>query len=89
MERLTHDQEIERARQAAPVLTRAFFRGECLKRLPGHVYGMSWTSVLLNSGNSTIKRIPLMDPYRGTQQLTEELFQDITSVDQLLSRLTH
>jgi len=87
MERLTLDQEIERARQAAPALTRAFFRGECLKRLPRQVYGMSWTSILLVSGNSTIKRIPLMDPYRGTQQLTQELFQDITSVDQLLSRL--
>ena len=89
MERLTLDHEIERARQAAPALTRAFFRGECLKRLPRQVYGMSWTSVLLDSGNSTIKRIPLMDPYRGTQQLTQELFQDITSVDQLLSRLAH
>jgi Pup amidohydrolase len=87
MERLTLDQEIEQARQTAPILTRAFFRGECLKRLPRQVYGMSWTSVLLDSGNSTIKRIPLMDPYRGTQQLTQELFQDITSVDQLLSRL--
>lgn len=88
IERLTLDEEIERARQAAPALTRAFFRGECLKRLPRQIYGMSWTSVLFNSGNSTIKRIPLMDPYRGTQQLTQELFQDITSVDQLLSRLT-
>jgi proteasome accessory factor A len=88
IERLTLDEEIERARQAAPSLTRAFFRGECLKRLPRQIYGMSWTSVLFNSGNSTIKRIPLMDPYRGTQQLTQELFQDITSVDQLLSRLT-
>ena len=89
MERLTLDLEIERARRAAPDHTRAYFRGECLKHLSRHVYGMSWTSVLLNSGTSTIKRIPLMDPYRGTQQLTEELFQDISSVDQLLSRLAH
>ena len=49
---------------------------------------MSWTSVLLEAGDGTIKRIPLMDPYRGTQSLTQELFQDIDSVDQLLSRLT-
>ena len=87
IERLTLEQEVERARQTAPAFTRAFFRGQCLKHLPGQVYGMSWTSVLLDSGNSTIKRIPLMDPYRGTQQLTQELFRDITSVDQLLSRL--
>lgn len=49
---------------------------------------MSWTSVMLESSDTTIKRIPLMDPFRGTQSLTQELLQDIDSVDQLLSRLT-
>ena len=87
MERLTHDEEIQRARQTAPTQTRAFFRGACLKRFPQQVYGMSWTSILLESSDGTITRIPLMDPYRGTQSLTQELFQDIDSVDQLLSRL--
>lgn len=87
IERLTHDEEIQRAKQTAPAQTRAFFRGACLQRFPHQVYGMSWTSILLESADSTIKRIPLMDPYRGTQSLTQELFQDIDSVDQLLSRL--
>jgi proteasome accessory factor A len=88
MERLTHDEEIQRAMCTAPAQTRAFFRGACLQRFPQQVYGMSWTSVLLESADTTIKRIPLMDPFRGTQSLTQELFQDIDSVDQLLSRLT-
>lgn len=87
IERLTHAEEIQRAQTQAPTQTRAFFRGACLDRFSGHVYGMSWTSVLFDSGNSTIKRIPLMDPYRGTQELTQELLQDISTVDQLLSRL--
>ncbi len=88
IERLTHDEEIQQAMHTPPRETRAFFRGACLQRFPQQVYGMSWTSVLLEAGDTTIKRIPLMDPYRGTQSLTEELFQDIDSVDQLLSRLT-
>ncbi|MEC4679940.1 MAG: proteasome accessory factor PafA2 family protein, partial [Nitrospirota bacterium] len=87
VERLTHTEEIQRAKQTAPAQTRAFFRGACLQRFPQQIYGMSWTSVLLETADSTIKRIPLMDPYRGTQSLTHELFQDIDSVDQLLSRL--
>ena len=87
IERLTHDEEVQRALQRAPIHTRAFFRGACLQHFPQQVYGMSWTSVLLESSDKTIKRIPLMDPYRGTQSLTQELFQDIDSVDQLLSRL--
>jgi len=88
IERLTHDEEIQRAMHTAPTQTRAFFRGACLQRFPQQVYGMSWTSVLLEAADTTIKRIPLMDPYRGTESLTQELFQDIDSVDQLLSRLT-
>ncbi len=88
IERLTHDEEIQRAMHIAPAQTRAFFRGACLQRFPQRVYGMSWTSVLLEAADKTIKRIPLMDPYRGTQSLTQELFQDINSVDQLLSRLS-
>ncbi len=87
IERLTHDEEIQRAMHTAPPHTRAYFRGACLKRFPQQVYGMSWSSVLLESSDSTITRIPLLDPYRGTQSLTQELFQDIDSVDQLLSRL--
>ena len=88
IERLTHDEEIQRAMNTAPTQTRAFFRGACLQRFPRQVYGMSWTSVMLESSDTTIKRIPLMDPFRGTQSLTQELLQDIDSVDQLLSRLT-
>ncbi|MDH5430196.1 MAG: proteasome accessory factor PafA2 family protein, partial [Nitrospirota bacterium] len=88
IERLTHAEEIQRAMSTAPTQTRAFFRGACLQRFPQQVYGMSWTSILLESTDTTIKRIPLMDPFRGTQSLTQELFQDIDSVDQLLSRLT-
>ncbi len=87
IERLTHDEEIQRAMHTAPTQTRAFFRGACLQRFPQQVYGMSWTSILLEAADTTIKRIPLMDPYRGTESLTQELFQDIDSVDQLLSRL--
>ena len=87
LERITHDEEISHARKTAPQLTRAYFRGACLNRFPRQIYGVSWTSVLLETGNRTIKRIPLLDPYRGTHQLTSELFQDIETVDQLLSRL--
>ncbi len=87
IERLTHTEEVQRAMDIAPTQTRAFFRGACLQRFPKQVYGMSWTSVLLAGTDAKIKRIPLMDPFRGTQSLTQELFQDIETVDQLLSRL--
>ena len=87
IDRLLQDEEIDRAEQEAPINTRAFFRGACLKRFPDHVYGMSWTSVLFDQGNDTIKRIPLMDPYRGTQALTQELLEGVSTVDELLRKL--
>ncbi|RMH09438.1 MAG: proteasome accessory factor PafA2 [Nitrospirae bacterium] len=87
IERLISDEEIARAEQAAPTKTRAYFRGACLRRFPRSVYGLSWTSVLLDVGNTTIKKIPLMDPYRGTYELTSELLEGVESAQQLLERL--
>jgi proteasome accessory factor A len=87
IEKVLCDDEIRRAEQNAPANTRAFFRGACLKTFSRNVYGMSWTSVLLDLGNSTIKKIPLLDPYRGTQALTSELLEGVTTADQLLARL--
>ena len=88
IERLLQDSDIEEAQKNPPINTRAFFRGTCLKRFAEKVYGMSWTSVLLDQGDSSIKRIPLMDPYRGTQVLTNDLLEGISTVDQLLAKLS-
>ena len=88
IERVLQDEDIERAEQHAPTGTRAYFRGACLEKFPTSIYGVSWTSVLVDSGNTTIKRIPLMDPMRGTRELTGELLEGVTTADQLLDRLS-
>jgi proteasome accessory factor A len=88
IERLLHDAEIDRAVQAPPFGTRAYFRGQCLKRFPKEVYAASWTSVLLDVGNTTIKKIPLMEPLRGTESLTRELLEGSASAEALLAKLT-
>lgn len=87
IERLLRDEEIRRAEEHPPVDTRAYFRGTCLKQFPQNVYGASWTSVLLDQGNETIKRIPLLDPRRGTRDLTEELLAGASTVEELLAKL--
>ncbi len=87
MERLVQDTEIARAVQQAPAGTRAFFRGGCLKKYPQQVYAASWTSVLFDVGNTTIKKIPLMDPLRGTESLTKELLEGAETAEALLARL--
>jgi proteasome accessory factor A len=85
---LVQDGEIARAEQNPPTGTRAYFRGQCLKRFPKEVYAASWTSVLFDIGNTTIKRIPLLDPLRGNEALTRELLDSCPTAEALLARLT-
>lgn len=87
IERIVQDGEIARAEYAAPVGTRAYFRGRCVSKYASVVYGASWTSVLFDLGNTTIKKIPLMDPLRGTEALTGELLACTDTVPELLDKL--
>lgn len=88
IDRLTSDSDIERAEHAPPIGTRAYFRGHCLKKYPKAIYGCSWTSVLFDVGNTTIKKIPLMEPLRGTESLTRELLEGSDSAESLLAKLS-
>ena len=87
VDRLVTDEEIERAVSNPPTDTRAYFRGTCLKRFPAHVYGASWTSILLDHGESSVKRIPMPEPTRGTQKLVGEILERSDSVEELLEKL--
>ncbi len=88
VDRLLQDTEIGKAEHTAPLGTRAYFRGNCLKKFGRNMYGASWTSVLFDVGNTTIKKIPLMDPLRGTESLTRELLEASDSAESLLAKLT-
>lgn len=88
IERIVLDPEIARAEFTAPTGTRAYFRGQCVKKYPNAVYGASWTSVLFDIGQNKIKRIPLMDPLRGTEALTGELLAQAETAAALLDKLS-
>ena len=88
IERLLDDEEIASAELHAPRGTRAYFRGACLQKFPQQIYGASWTSVLFDVGDVSVKRVPLMDPLRGTQDLTNELLEGVETAQQLLDRLS-
>lgn len=88
IDRLIQDNQIAQAEHTPPAGTRAYFRGHCLRKFGREVYAASWTSVLFDIGNTTIKRIPLMDPLRGTESLTRELLEGCDSAGSLLAKLT-
>ena len=88
LRRLFTDDEIERAVLEPPKDTRAYFRGEVIRRYPEHVAAASWDSVVLDlPGAVALQRIPLMDPLRGTAALTEPLFERSATAAELLEIL--
>ncbi|MFQ5542770.1 MAG: depupylase/deamidase Dop [Nitrospiria bacterium] len=84
VERLISPEMLVHAQENPPTDTRAYFRGTCLKKFPKEIYAASWTSILFKARNGTIKKIPLMDPWKGGKELTGSLLEEVQSVDELL-----
>jgi proteasome accessory factor A len=87
VERIVSDTEAQKAEVEAPIDTRAYFRAACVKKWPHEVYAASWTSVLFDAGNAVIKKVPLLEPLRGTEALTKGLLDESDTVHALLAKL--
>jgi proteasome accessory factor PafA2 len=74
VQRLFTDSEIEDAVSNPPPSTRAWFRGESLRRYGSAVVAANWDSLVFDTGESTLVRVPMMEPGRGTRALVEDLF---------------
>ena len=88
MQRLLTDDEVTRAMSAPPADTRAFFRGECLRRYPGQVAAASWDSVVFDLGRENLVRIPTMEPLRGTREHVGALFEASATAQELVDTIT-
>jgi len=88
MQRLVTDEEVTRAMTSPPEDTRAYFRGECLRRYPTSVAAASWDSVVFDLGRENLVRIPTMEPLRGTREHVGALFESTSSARELVDRLT-
>ena len=56
-----------------PTDTRAYFRGECLRRYGPSVVAASWDSVIFDVGRESMVRVPMAEPLRGTKAHVGEL----------------
>ena len=70
-----------------PVDTRAFFRGECLRRYSGSVAAASWDSVIFDVGRESLVRVPTLDPFKGTQRHVGELLDRCPTAASLIDAL--
>ncbi len=88
MQRLLTDAEVTEAMTRPPADTRAYFRGECLRRYPGQVAAASWDSVVFDVGRENLVRIPTMEPLRGTREHVGALFDATSTAAELVDRIT-
>jgi len=86
--RITTDDEIRRAMVRPPEDTRAFFRGECLRRFPDEIAAASWDSVIFDvNGRDALQRVPTLDPARGTRAHVGALLERCKNAGELVDAL--
>ena len=84
---LVSDEDILNSVENPPTSTRAYFRGSVLKKFAASVHSANWDSVTLDIGSSTLKRIPMMEPARGTKAGVEELLNSCDTPLELIEKL--
>ncbi|HVQ92237.1 MAG TPA: depupylase/deamidase Dop [Mycobacteriales bacterium] len=89
METLIAPAEIARAVDAPPEDTRAYFRGECLRRYPTQVAAASWDSVIFDLGRESLVRVPTLEPQRGTKAHVGALLNRSPTAEALVEALQH
>ena len=87
LERLVDDDQALRAVENPPDDTRAYFRGRCVERFPDDVVAANWDSMVFDTGGDSLRRVPMMEPMRGTRAHVGTLFDECDTAAELLRRL--
>ena len=87
LQTLTDDAEVQRATSQPPLTTRAYFRGRCLAKWPGLIVAANWDSLVFDIGREPLRRVPMMEPLRGTAETVARLIDESDTPAELLARL--
>jgi proteasome accessory factor A len=79
--------EVGDAMTEPPRTTRAFFRGRCLQKYPDDVVAANWDSLVFDVGRDPLRRVPMMEPLRGTADHVATLIDQSETARELLDRL--
>jgi proteasome accessory factor A len=86
-DRIVSDEEITAAIHQPPTDTRAYFRGECLKKYGSAVFGVNWDSISFGVDGEPIKRILMAEPLKGTKAHVDELLVSSPTAADLVKNL--
>jgi proteasome accessory factor PafA2 len=87
LERLVDEAAVMRAMSEPPTTTRAYFRGRCLQRWPNAVVAANWDSMVFDIGRDPLRRVPMLEPLRGTAGHVGRLIDESDNPADLLAKL--
>jgi proteasome accessory factor A len=87
LERLVDEEAVTAAVSTPPSDTRAWFRGEVVRRFGTDVRAASWDSVVLLDERGRVQRVQLPEPTAGTREQTAALLDRHTRTASLLTEL--
>jgi proteasome accessory factor A len=87
MRSLFSEPEILAATVDPPQRTRAYFRGRCVSEYPGALVAANWDSLVFDVGETNLKRVPMMEPLRGTVDMVGGLLDEAEDAADLIRRL--
>jgi proteasome accessory factor A len=79
--------EVAAAVTQPPTTTRAYFRGRCLQKFPDDIVAANWDSMVFDVGRDPLRRVPMMEPLRGTAGHVAKLIDESTTAAELIDRL--
>jgi proteasome accessory factor A len=87
MERLVTEESVVTAITEPPTTTRAYFRGRCLQRWGSAIAAANWDSLIFDLGVDPLRRVPMMEPLRGTAAHVDTLLNRCETPSDLLEAL--
>ena len=87
LETMVDPEDARRAMTEPPETTRAYFRGKCLQKWPEQIVAANWDSMVFDIGREPLRRVPMMEPLRGTAQHVASLIDNSETAADLLDRL--
>ncbi|MBV8486747.1 MAG: proteasome accessory factor PafA2 family protein, partial [Planctomycetaceae bacterium] len=86
-EKLVDTEAVDRAITEPPPDTRAYFRGRCLQRWATSIAAANWDSLVFDLGSDPLRRVPMMEPLRGTAAHVDTLLEGCATPNELLAAL--
>ena len=87
LDTIVEQSDAESAMVEPPTTTRAYFRGRCLDKFPDEIVAANWDSLVFDVGSDPLKRVPMMEPLRGTADHVASLIDESETASELLDRL--